>query len=246
MNPQVLVIEHEHGTGPGYLGECLESAGLHLDVQRPYLGDPLPGGLTGYAGLIVLGGTPGPFDDHVATWLPVVRELIAQALHGALPMLGVCLGGELLASVAGGLVQRAAAGPEVGLHTLTPTPQARDDALFAGLRDSAPAVEWHWEEIARLPPSATLLCSTERYPNQAFRIGEHAWGMQFHMEVLTDAATQWAANGHEELAAAGVRPDTIVEDIAGAEPQLRKTWGEVAARWAELVHRTAPGARAAT
>lgn len=235
-SPCVLVVEHEDGTGPAYLGERLAANDFAVSLVRPYLGEQLPATLDGHDGLVVLGGTPGPFDDHVAGWLPQVRGLMAEALTREVPLLGICLGGELLADVAGGRVVRAADGPELGLHEIVVGEAAVDDPLFGGLPPVVPAVEWHWEEIAELPPGATLLCSTDRFPHQAFRVGDTAWGTQFHPEVLTDSATAWAAHNPDDLHGAGLTVERVVADVADAEPDLRKVWGLVADRWCAVVH----------
>ncbi|MFC6704828.1 type 1 glutamine amidotransferase [Flexivirga alba] len=238
---RILVVEHEDGTGPGYLGECLVEAGLELHVVRPYLDDRLPESLSGYDGFIVLGGTQSPFDDEAAPWLSAVRDLIRLALGERLPLLGVCLGGEMLADVAGGQVTHATRGPEVGLRRLTKHPGAADDPLFGDLPDAAPAVEWHWEEILALPPGAVPLVGTEPYPHQAFRIGDTAWGLQFHPEVLTEAVNAWADHARDHLATEGRTPADVADEVRVAEPELREVWRGVARRWAGVIGPVADG-----
>jgi GMP synthase-like glutamine amidotransferase len=232
---RVLAVQHEDDTGPGYIGERIRALGTQLDVVHPYLGDPIPDTTEGYAGLLVLGGTPGPFDDTSAPWLPGVRRLIASALADELPLLGICLGGELLAAVAGGKVDRIDGPPEIGLHGIRPTEAARTDPLFAGLPAVAPAVEWHWEEIVELPPGSVALCGSDRFPNQAFRVGEAAWGTQFHPEVLSDAAADWARSSVADLAALGLTTEGIRAEVEAGEPELRRVWGELAERWIRVV-----------
>ena len=235
MTVRVLAIEHEDGTGPGLLGETLVQLGLVLDIARPYLGERLPTTLVGYDGLLVLGGSQSPYSDSSAGWLPEVRGLLSDAIEMGLPTLGICLGGELLAMVAGGEVARADEAPEVGIHRLRMTEAAADDPLFGDLPPVVPAVEWHVEEIVRLPAGSPSLCSTGRFPNQAFRVGAAAWGIQFHMEVLAEAAAAWTESSGSELAAAGLTPEQVIADVAASEPELRRVWSEVAARWAEVV-----------
>ena len=232
---RVLVVQHEDDTGPGYIGERIRALGTELDVVHPYLGDPIPESTDGYAGLLVLGGTPGPFDDTTARWLPDVRRLMAGALADEVPLLGICLGGELLAAVAGGKVDRIDGPPEVGLYQVRPTEAARTDPLFAGLPPVAPAVEWHWEEIVELPPGSVSLCGNDRFPNQAFRVGATAWGTQFHPEVLSDAAADWARSSAADLPALGLTPEGIRAEVEASEPELRRVWGELAARWVRVV-----------
>jgi GMP synthase-like glutamine amidotransferase len=232
---RVLAVQHEDDTGPGWIGERIRALGADLDVVHPYVGDAVPETPEGYAGLVVLGGTPGPFDDTMAGWLPDVRRLIAVALTEELPLLGICLGGELLAAVAGGKVDRIDGPPEIGLHRLHPTEAARTDPLFCGLPAAAAAVEWHWEEIVELPPGAVSLCSSDRFPNQAFRVGAAAWGTQFHPEVLTETATAWARTSAADLAAFGLTVDGIGAEIEAAEPELRRNWGDLTERWMRVV-----------
>jgi GMP synthase (glutamine-hydrolysing) len=232
---RVLTVQHEDDTGPGYIGERIRALGLELDVVHPYLGDEIPETTDGYDGLLVLGGTPGPFDDTTAGWLPDLRRLMAVALAEELPLLGICLGGELLAAVAGGKVDRIHGAPEIGLHRLRPTEAAGNDPLFAALTADAPAVEWHWEEIVELPPGSVSLCGSERFPNQAFRVGAAAWGTQFHPEVLTEAAAAWARSSATELAALGLTVEGIRSEVEAGEPELRRVWGELAARWTRVV-----------
>jgi GMP synthase-like glutamine amidotransferase len=237
---RVLAIQHEDDTGPGWIGERIRALGAQLDVVHPYLGDPIPETTDGYAGLLVLGGTPGPYDDTAAGWLPDVRRLIGVALEEELPLLGICLGGELLAAVAGGKVDRIDGPPEIGLHRLRPTDAARTDPLFSALPAAAPAVEWHWEEIVELPPGSVTLCGSERFPNQGFRVGPAAWGTQFHPEVLTDDAAAWARSSAAELAAIGLTVEGVSAEIEAGEPELRRVWGEFAAGWMRVVTSAAP------
>jgi GMP synthase-like glutamine amidotransferase len=236
--PRILVVQHEQGTGPGYLGQVLAECGMDLDLLRPYRGDVLPHDLSGHHGLIVLGGTPDPYDDLATPWLPAVRALLAEALDREVPTLGICLGGEILAMLAGGKVRRAQHGVEVGVHRLVVTDAGRNDPLFAGLPDAVPAVEWHVEEIAALPPGSVALCSSERFPNQAFRVGPCAWGTQFHPEVLTAMATTWAEPDSAEIRLAGLTPELVVAGVAAAEAELKTAWGGLARRWATVVRET--------
>lgn len=242
MTARVLVVEHEAGTHAGYVGEQLLAGGLELDVRRPYLGAALPASLADHDGLLVLGGTPNPYDDTATPWLATVRALLAEALDREVPTLGICLGGEILAMVAGGTVRPATHGVEVGVYELTATAESADDPLFGELPARFPAVEWHIEEIASLPPGAVLLCSSELFRHQAFRVGPCAWGTQFHPEVLTELATSWSSGGATEMALAGVTAESVAADVAAVDVRLRELWGGVARRWGRLVARQRDGA----
>ncbi|MFF5208181.1 type 1 glutamine amidotransferase [Streptosporangium sp. NPDC000396] len=227
----ILIVQHEDGTGPDLIGSRIEAAGVPFDLRCPFKGDELPATLDGYDGLLVLGGTPGAYDAHVASWLPHVQELLREAVRTELPTFGVCLGGQLLAAACGGAV-RVAERHQVGLYGLRAYPAAADDPLFAGFPGSARAVQWHWDEISVLPPGAVPLLWDADFPNQAFRLGAVAWGVQFHPEVLLDSARAWAKDDSERL---GVDVPEMLRQIEQAEPALRELWGGVADRWIAIV-----------
>jgi len=232
---RILVVQHEDDAGPGLVGERLQAAGCAVTVVAPAgvlrEAAEVPGSADGFDGVVVLGGTPGPADDSSAPWLPQVRQLIADCLDRDVPLLGICLGAQLLAHVAGGAVLPLPAGPEIGIAPLWLSDAAFSDALMSGLEPPLQAVQWHELEVAELPPGARLLCRGEECAHQAFRVGRSAWGLQFHMEVLADSVVAWARSGADELAGAGIRGADLVADVQAAERGLRSMWAPVADRW---------------
>lgn len=234
----ILVVQHEDDAGPGLVGERLVAAGCVVTVAAPAgvvdNASAIPEDAGGFDGVVVLGGTPGPTDDAPAPWLPQVRRLIAGCLDRDLPVLGVCLGAQLLAHVAGGTVSAMAAGPEIGIEPLWLSDAAFSDALFGGVEPPLQAVQWHELEVVELPPGARLLCRGERCPNQAFRVGRSAWGLQFHLEVLADGVQAWARSDAAGLAAAGIAAADLVADVQAAETGLRGLWGPVVDRWVDV------------
>jgi len=113
-------------------------------------------------------------------------SLLADALRVGIPTLGVCLGAQLLAVAAGGAVARNAYGPKIGWAPIELDPACQDDRLLAGLPPTLTVLHWHGESF-EVPPGARPLVSGTTYPNQAFRIGDVAWGVQFHLEVTAEA-----------------------------------------------------------
>ncbi|WP_344294150.1 glutamine amidotransferase-related protein, partial [Agromyces neolithicus] len=111
---RVLIVEHESNAGIGLVGERIAAAGVDMVVVGPEAGGEVPESAAGFDGVVVLGGTPGPTDDDDAVWLPRVRALIADCLAREVPYLGICLGGQMLAVVAGGVVGPVRSGAEVG------------------------------------------------------------------------------------------------------------------------------------
>jgi GMP synthase-like glutamine amidotransferase len=233
----VLVVEHENGTGPAQVGERLTAQGLVLDLCRPWAGDTLPQELDAYDGVLVLGGSMGPYDGERAPWLSAVCELLRQAVARDLPTLGICLGMDLLTVACGGKVQHADR-PEVGLCDLAPLRSASTDELFAPLANpNMPlrAVQWHWEETSVLPEGAVPLLTSERCTHQAYRIGAAVWGVQFHPEVLAGDIADWGTSDVGPLRALGLDPASVVAHVAREEERLRASWGAFAERWGGIV-----------
>lgn len=190
----VAVLQHVAHEGPGLLEPALRSAGLAVSVVRLDRGEPLPspGALSG---LVVLGGPMGVGDEDAHPWLVDERDLVADAVAAGLPVLGVCLGAQQLAAALGAEV-RPAPVAEVGLGTVVLTPAGRRDPVlgpeYGGLGTTeVPCVHWHADTFS-LPEGAVHLAATRAVPYQAFRVGEHAYGLQFHVEVDDGLAAAWA------------------------------------------------------
>ena len=234
----VLVVEHERNAHAGLVGERLEAAGARVHVVGPEVGVTVPQSVDGYDGVVVLGGTPGPIDDDRAPWLPGVRTLITESLEREVPLLGICLGAQLLAHVAGGSVRTIPSGPEIGIVPMTANPEAAADPLLHDLPTPLLAVQWHWLEVGTLPAGSPSLLASERCPHQAFRVGPVAWGVQFHLEVLSATAAEWARDDREDLHQLDLVAQEIVREVREAEPVLRSTWSTVTDRWLEVVKTT--------
>jgi GMP synthase-like glutamine amidotransferase len=217
--------------GPGRFGEVLASRGVAADVVPAWDGTPLPRRLDHQA-LVVLGGGYLPDDDARAPWLAPARALVAQALERRVPYFGICLGGQMLAQVAGGTVRGEHGEPEMGSTPLTLRPEAGDDALFRGLPPRVTAVQNHVDAVTALPPGAAWLVSSERCPYQAFRLGGSAWGVQFHPEAVAGRLRSWDP---ERLRRHGFDPDEVVRVAERDEPAAAAVWERVAGRFADVV-----------
>ncbi len=236
--PVVLVIEHEPGAGAGRVGQWLRASGVRLRVCRPYAGQTVPERVDA-DGLLVLGGSSGATEDEDAPWLPATRALIRQAVADAVPTWGICLGAQLLAVALGGEVARGEAGPEIGVGVLRRT--GEPDPVFGDLPVTSRAAQFHQDAVTRLPEGAVRLLEGEVYPVQAFRVGECAWGVQFHPEVGAEQMAAWAREVPEMLAQAGRAEAELVEEMVCAQDELDATWEPAARRWAEQVRARAGG-----
>ncbi|MCZ2813072.1 type 1 glutamine amidotransferase [Modestobacter sp. VKM Ac-2979] len=233
---RLLVVVPSDTDPPTRLGEWLREAGLELDERRLSRGEPLPADLTGFDGLLVMGGPQSSLDDEqTSPELVGVRHLLAQAVAADVPTLAICLGAQLLAQVGGGSTRVGADGPEVGATLVAKRDLADADPLFAPLPLSPDVLQWHHDEVDRLPAGATLLASNPRYQHQAYRVGEHVYGLQFHIETDPALVRRWADGDAVGVASSGLDVETICARATAVHPDLAEVWAPFAARFADLV-----------
>ncbi|GAA4162243.1 type 1 glutamine amidotransferase [Phytohabitans flavus] len=223
-----LVIENDPTDDARRLGEWLTEAGLALSVVKPYAGDPLPADLEGFVALVVLGGEQSAYPPR-PEWFDGVEALLRKATRNGVPTLAICLGAQLMATAHGGTVERSASGPEIGPALVGRRDAAETDTLFRYVPLAPDVLQWHFDEITELPAGAVLLAASTRYPHQAFRMGERAWALQFHIECDTPMIGDWAESlpegydAYEVIAAC----DAVMVDV-------EEVWQPFAARFAAL------------
>jgi GMP synthase-like glutamine amidotransferase len=181
------VVEHAEYESAGAVCAALDATGCRWLSVRRSVGQELPH-LRGLDGLIVLGG-PGPSaDDESVAPLVEERTLIADAVRAGLPVLGICLGAQLLAVALGGRVMPAPA-PEIGMSTVKLTAAGATDPVLGPLGSPIPVLQWHREAFS-LPRGGVALASSDACPLQAFRWADHVYGLQFHVEINAALAQQ--------------------------------------------------------
>ncbi len=221
---RTLIIQHDHDGYPGALLEPIERAG---SVQRwDTFTQPERPDLDGIDAIVSLGGTAHPDQDHAEPWLAAELDLLEEALDLGIPILGVCLGGQLLARAAGGQIGKVET-PEVARFAdVGVLPDAADDLLLAGLPRPFFGFEWHWYGF-RAPPGATLLAQNES-THQAFRVQNRAWGLQFHIEVTAETLREWADAAPDTIEEFGGRErfDKTVETFIGQSTAAAKELAE--------------------
>ena len=197
---KILVFQHVASEPLGHLDALLRSAGVrirYVNFGREPHAEP---DVRRYDGLVVLGG---PMNVDQADRLPHLRhemEAIRAAVDGGRPVLGICLGAQLLAAAMGGVVHPNEV-PEIGWYRLHTRPGAHEDRLFRHFEQHAPFVfQWHAYTFAP-PPGAVPLAWTRNCRNQAYRLGDHAWGLQFHLEADAALIERWLAlpDGRSEI-----------------------------------------------
>ena len=241
-----LVIENDPSDPLGRLEQWFAEAELPLTVLRPHAGDELPADLGDHLALVVLGGDqsaiPGPAGEPDAPWFPHLEGLLRKAVRNRVPTLGICLGGQLLASAHGGLVERSTSGPEIGPGLIGRRDAADNDPLFKRVPLLPDVIQWHVDEITELPLNAVLLAASTRYPHQAFRLGDRAWGVQFHLECDLEMIAAWAESDAAVLAELGYDPDVVIAATADVLADVEEVWQPFAARFAALALGTLPDA----
>ena len=199
-NGKILIVLHQPTSTPGRIGRGLRMRGFDLELRYPVMGDALPATLEGYAGVVVFGG-PGSVNDDCAHYRQVI-DWLDVPLRENVPYIGICLGGQMLARFLGARVAPHPQGRwEVGYYPVRPTDAGRK--LWACWPEMV--FQWHAEGF-ELPTGAELLLEgLGDFPNQAFRFGERAFGLQFHPEVTTHMLHRWTVRSADKLRMPGAR-----------------------------------------
>jgi GMP synthase (glutamine-hydrolysing) len=231
----LLVIQHEDDCPPDWFGEWLADADVRLDVRQGHLGDEVPTALDDrHAGLIVLGGEMGAYDDADHPWLTPTKALIKAVVEDGRPFLGICLGQQLAAVALGGEVIANPAGQALGLTPVAPNEAGVTDELLSAVRLGVSGVQWNRDVVSRLPVGAVELAKSPDGTPQAIRFGRSAWGVQFHPEVSPTVFESWVYGARE-----APTPEALaaLARIYAAEQQLRADWRPFAGRFADIVAR---------
>ena len=237
-SPSILVVHHALGI------DTEVELGVFADVLREerfsYEGVDAPSDtdvsltMRGHAGLIVMGGTMSVYEQEQLPYLTREMRLIRQCLADNIPVLGICLGAQLLAAALGA---RVSGSPrrEVGWREVRMMPEAANDPLFHGLPAQFSAFHWHGDRL-ELPTGAVRLAWSDLTPNQAFRFEERAWGIQFHPEMRVEAIEDWMTRFAGEMAQAGVTSSEIrlgTTTSLGAQQAVART---LLRRWLALTY----------
>jgi GMP synthase-like glutamine amidotransferase len=198
MKKEILVFRHFPTEGPGYVAGFLDRHGLAHRTVRIDAGDAIPDSITDISGLVLMGG-PMSVNDRLP-WIPEVLQLIRAAVAADVPVLGHCLGGQLMAKALGGRVTRNRA-KEIGWLPVESVTSPAAGPWLNGLPARFEVFHWHGETFS-LPPGATHLLKSRHCHNQAFVIG-NSLALQCHVEMTPDMVRTWARDGAREIAAAG-------------------------------------------
>ena len=204
---RILAIVQQRDAGPGVFAEAIRDAGGELDEWVPPEQPNPPGDPLGYDSVLVLGGAMNADEEERHGWLAREKALLRELLAQEVPLLGLCLGGQLVAEAAGAEPRRAEQ-PEIGWHQVEVTPEGADDPLLGPLAPSFEAFQWHSYEFP-LPPGAVPITRSE-VCLQGARIGERAWALQFHPEVSRTDALHWVEDYESDPDAVRIGIDPTV------------------------------------
>lgn len=226
-----VVLRHVPFEDLGTLTNTLHARGYqtrYIDTPRQRLDsvDPLQDDV-----LVVLGGPIGAYDDQAYPFLNDELHLIRQRLEHQRPVLGICLGAQLMARALGAQVAPMGL-KEIGFHPIILAP-AGEHSLLLPLVD-VPVLHWHGDRFV-IPAGAEHLASSQVCDNQAFSIGDHALGLQFHLEVDANSLEGWLVGHACELAQAGIDPVILREQAQRHSPALANAAAQVIGQWLDRV-----------
>ncbi|HZC99093.1 MAG TPA: type 1 glutamine amidotransferase [Actinomycetes bacterium] len=229
----VLVAQSDDAVPIGALAPQLQEHGIDLVVWRASR-EPPPASLSGHAALVVLGGAANPDQDSRFPWLEQERRLLREALDRGLPVLGSCLGAQLLAQVLGGEVGPLDP-PEIGWVAVQAHHAASDDPLYRTLPPRLHAFQWHAYGFA--PPPGSVLLATSPAAPQAFRFGDHAWGLQFHLEATAEIIQRWIATYPDQLRTTGIDPARLSRETSQRAALQQRHAFALGRAFAAVIHR---------
>lgn len=233
---KILVLQHHSAENLGAIAEALEGAALAWQYVRVFDGHPIPKEVKGLGGLIVMGGPQTVYQLDRYPYLRDELSLIESALKADKPILGVCLGSQLLAAALGAPVRRGAQ-REIGWFPVHLSDAARDDRLLRGVSAEFVAAHWH-SDVFELPREAVALASSERTPVQAYRYGSRAYGFLFHAEMTREILGGLISEFGEGLARVGIDGGAIMLEAEQRLPALGKIADTIFGRWASPIQGT--------
>jgi len=229
----VLFIQHGDVDKPGLLGEILVGQGIGLHVFHPYQNANLPQQLLDYDGLALGGGGQSAYELEKYPYLREECDLVRQALAAGKPILGLCLGAQLMAQALGAEVY-AAPQKELGFFPVSLHPEASFDPVLSALPSRFPATHWHGDTFA-LPAGSACLGSSSMTPHQIIRYGKKAFGFQFHLEMTPALFEELVWDAREDFSDAQIDAEALIHEARQVLPALEPHAREVFRRWTSLL-----------
>jgi GMP synthase (glutamine-hydrolysing) len=233
---KIWVLQHHPAENLGAIADALEEAALAWQYVRVFDGHPIPKDMKGAGGLIVMGGSETVYQLDRYPYLRDEMRLIENALKENKPILGVCLGSQLLAAALGANVRRAES-KEIGWYPLRLTDVAGQDRLMRGVPAEFVAAHWH-SDVFDLADGALALASSEKTAVQGFRYGDRAYGLLFHAEMTLEIMEALVNEFREGLLRVGIDGDVILAKAPDYLPRLGQIGATIFSRWAAPIQGT--------
>lgn len=231
MKP-VVIFRHFVTEGPGYFATHLERHGVPWELVKMDAGDAVPADPAAYSGIAFMGGPMSANDD--LPWIRDALTLIRRAVDADVPVVGHCLGGQLMAKATGAVVTRNRV-KEIGWGDVRVADNDESRRWFGDGAGVFPAFHWHGETFS-IPPGATCILSSAHCENQAFALGKHL-GMQCHVEMTPELVRDWCRDWEREVRALAARvpsvqtPDEMTADLDARVAALHAVADRVYAEW---------------
>lgn len=223
----ILVLQHHPDEGLGSLAPLLASLGYATDLRALERGDRVPSSLASYVALIVMGGPMSVHDEAEYPWLRAEKALIRSAVAEQFPILGHCLGAQLISVALGGSVERNPSGQELGWWPVRLSKAGH--ALWPELPAEFPLFHWHGEHCATLPPDAQVLAYNAATQVQAFALGDRILALQAHPEVTAAQVRRWVDSNSAGPAEEGRYLQTAAEMLADLDAKAARLAATAAA-----------------
>lgn len=230
---KVIVLQHAQSENLGIIADALNSRGVPFEYLRTFEGQAIPSGVDEAAGLIVMGGPMGVYETDRYPFLRQEMKLMEAFLKAERPILGVCLGSQLLAAALGAAVRKGRK-KEIGWFEIQLNAAASQDSLWNGQR--TPFVAYHWHgDIFDLPKGAVALASSDLTPVQSYRFGKAAYGVLFHLEVTENHIRKMLDEFTGEIREENLSAGKILEESKSFLPPLQEVGAAVFHRWIDLL-----------
>lgn len=230
---KVLVLQHVPPENLGTIADAFDRRQIAAHYIRPFQGEPVPKSLEWMNGLVVMGGPMGIADRERMPFLKDEIHLVESALHEKKPILGICLGSQLLAHALGSKVTRADR-KEIGWSLVRLSEEGRGDPLFADVEHSFFALHWHGD-VFELPGGAVSLASSEQTACQAFRYSRNAYGLLFHLETTENTLREMIRTFSDELKEENLDGGRLLQKGKEHFPPLERVSEKVFGHWAGMV-----------
>ena len=234
---RILVLQHVESEGLGIIDGAVKRKGFVADFIRVFKGERIPRNIQRYAGLIVLGGPMGVYEEEIYPFIKDEIALIKSAVKEEIPVLGICLGSQMLAKAAGADVYKGKK-KEIGWYDVRLTDEGKRDRLFIGLPDRFIVFQWHGDTFD-IPENSKCLASSELFPHQIIKVGKNAYGLQFHLEVTEKMAREWIDVNDKELLSVKsyIDPKQILKDTSAYIETVHRYGEVVFNRFLNLIER---------